>query len=647
MNQLSSASQKLLRQLGISGEQRIYSGEVLDLSGEVSLILMFPSSESLISHPNQEDVLLSKSELIALPIHTFEMVHMSTYQSQLLGRYARLSCILEMDKLLSEHAKREAFSQVEISTAKQRLTQVQNFQEQLDEAWKQMRWVKDAISFARDKTCTGVSVATVITSTASSSSRSHHSSICSQRLSDTSSPPSSPPFRMHHSSSDSIHQDSDKNRFSKYEERTNLSHTRMKKSSTAENVRVTPKTDINFVKSKTSECLYHRNSYDSNMNSCMSKELIDSCDCPKNPIPPSWLVTKSIEPMYRKDQPFAKSECHLQYPIAPDCPLPRKASAPPNLDSGNNKLPSDVSDCRPPIQDSKSLESITDVALRRRRETMTETKEAAMKISSVVQRSPSSSCYDLQYSYSPSVNSDLQRAASSLSHESEVSISSMTTSLKSLSSTETETDTISQLSRGSGRSENSETRSSTEGEDGSRRPDSIIQVFAAYESGLSSGVSVKLSVTNKTTAREVIDMVVKSLNKTVISKKKKGPTYGNDKLKNFCLVAVIDKRERCLRDDFKLQTIQDPWRRGKFYVRFKNDLLAAIEQCTARQSSNRRSSAHSSSIAGNSSSTNDLPRQSSADQMQSTSPLQSPPTTPDTTLDETLVSQLALRDSPE
>jgi len=190
----------------------------------------------------------------------------------------------------------------------------------------------------------------------------------------------------------------------------------------------------------------------------------------------------------------------------------------------------------------------------------------------------------------PSLSLDAQRANSSLSHESENSFSSIASSMKSLSSTETEIDTLSLLSKESYRSETSDSRSILDGEDKSRRAEeqAIVQVFAAYDSGLSNGVSVKLHVTSKTTAREVIDMVVKELNRTVISKKKKGPTYSNDKLKNFCLVAIIDKRERCLRDDFKLLTIQDPWRRGKFYVRFKSDLLAAIEQCTAKQPSLRR-----------------------------------------------------------
>lgn len=105
----------------------------------------------------------------------------------------------------------------------------------------------------------------------------------------------------------------------------------------------------------------------------------------------------------------------------------------------------------------------------------------------------------------------------------------------------------------------------------------IIQVYVAYDTGLASGTSLKLRVTPKTTAREVIDLVVKQLNMAVVLKGRDGPIYTADKFDNFCLVAVIGARERCLRDDFKPLQLQNPWKKGRLYVRQKHDLLAAIE----------------------------------------------------------------------
>jgi len=46
----------------------------------------------------------------------------------------------------------------------------------------------------------------------------------------------------------------------------------------------------------------------------------------------------------------------------------------------------------------------------------------------------------------------------------------------------------------------------------------VLQVYAAYHSGLANGTSVKLNVTHATTAREVVDLVVKQLNMAVIIK---------------------------------------------------------------------------------------------------------------------------------
>ena len=80
--------------------------------------------------------------------------------------------------------------------------------------------------------------------------------------------------------------------------------------------------------------------------------------------------------------------------------------------------------------------------------------------------------------------------------------------------------------------------------------------------------------------------VVKQLNMAVILKGRDGPVYEKDELKNFCLVAVIGSRERCLRDDFRPLNLQNPWKSGKLFVRMKNDLLAAFERTSIETSNN-------------------------------------------------------------
>ena len=105
----------------------------------------------------------------------------------------------------------------------------------------------------------------------------------------------------------------------------------------------------------------------------------------------------------------------------------------------------------------------------------------------------------------------------------------------------------------------------------------VLRVYAAYNSGLTKGTSVMLHVTPKTSAREVINLVVMQLNHAVMSTGMHGPVYSEHSLAEFCLVAVIGPRERVLRDDYRLLQLQNPWTKGKLYVRLKNNLLAALE----------------------------------------------------------------------
>lgn len=123
---------------------------------------------------------------------------------------------------------------------------------------------------------------------------------------------------------------------------------------------------------------------------------------------------------------------------------------------------------------------------------------------------------------------------------------------------------------------------------GSANPDSpvypvntqsgVLQVYAAYDTGLSKSTRVRLHITLKTTAREVVNLVVRQLNKAIMMKGLSGPTYCEDQLEHFCLVSVIGARERILRDDYQPLTLQNPWANGKLYVRLRNNLLAAIQQ---------------------------------------------------------------------
>ena len=72
------------------------------------------------------------------------------------------------------------------------------------------------------------------------------------------------------------------------------------------------------------------------------------------------------------------------------------------------------------------------------------------------------------------------------------------------------TPSLTSLSSVDGDPDSGSTRSA-DVESGDVSASGIIQVYAAYESGLANGTSVKLQVTIRTFAREVVDLVVVSL----------------------------------------------------------------------------------------------------------------------------------------
>ncbi|XP_022170944.1 uncharacterized protein LOC111034176 isoform X1 [Myzus persicae] len=105
----------------------------------------------------------------------------------------------------------------------------------------------------------------------------------------------------------------------------------------------------------------------------------------------------------------------------------------------------------------------------------------------------------------------------------------------------------------------------------------IIEVCAAYDTGLPHPTSLKLHISPTTSAREVVQLFLQQLNMSVLVKGKTGPIYPSTEFGNFCLVSVTGARERCLRDDFKPLQLTHPWRDGRMYIRHKQDVLAALE----------------------------------------------------------------------
>ncbi|CAH8848893.1 unnamed protein product [Trichobilharzia szidati] len=125
---------------------------------------------------------------------------------------------------------------------------------------------------------------------------------------------------------------------------------------------------------------------------------------------------------------------------------------------------------------------------------------------------------------------------------------------------------------------------------------SVIQVYADYPTGLTSGVSVRLLINMRTTVKEVIEIVVKQLLETAERKYNKASDSSElssglssfEMLRNntesnlenhlYCLTVSVGQLERCLPNTVRLLLLRRPWRFGKLTIRLVNNLSESIPQ---------------------------------------------------------------------
>ncbi|XP_064420070.1 ankyrin repeat and fibronectin type-III domain-containing protein 1-like [Latimeria chalumnae] len=150
LRQLQAATSRLLDELKIPAQEateyRLYTQEVLEFGHDVSFLLVLPPSEDICSAPGQGGTL---SGFFALPLQMFEMIHFSTYEWEFFCRYCQASVLLELDSQLSHQALREALDRAEVQEAKERLSQVMDLNQQLEDIWREVRWIMDVLHYAR------------------------------------------------------------------------------------------------------------------------------------------------------------------------------------------------------------------------------------------------------------------------------------------------------------------------------------------------------------------------------------------------------------------------------------------------------------------------------------------------------------------
>ncbi|XP_038639613.1 ankyrin repeat and fibronectin type-III domain-containing protein 1-like isoform X2 [Scyliorhinus canicula] len=147
---LRTAVKTLLQQLDVPLGQamdfRLYTQEVLEFGEAVSFLLLLPPSDDVCSAPGQDG---HPSGFLTLPLQIFELVHFCTYEQELFAKYCQTSILLELDSLLSQQALREAIDNTELIEAKGKHSQVADLIQQLDDIWREVRWITDVLQYAR------------------------------------------------------------------------------------------------------------------------------------------------------------------------------------------------------------------------------------------------------------------------------------------------------------------------------------------------------------------------------------------------------------------------------------------------------------------------------------------------------------------
>ncbi|XP_073945576.1 ankyrin repeat and fibronectin type III domain containing protein wide awake [Choristoneura fumiferana] len=580
LDQIASACRRLFKEMDISTEtaitHRIYDLEVIELNTDVSFIMLCPPAEQACSVPGQKEILLQKGDLLSLPIQAFEMIHLQTYHTNILNKYSKLSCVLELDVALAAHSHREAFSCTELQTAKERLSKLEDLQNNLNAIWKAERWLMDLIGFARDKDkaipSSGILLKYVIDRMPSQSSVDGSDPESNEKdnnlkveflqipsrdgkITKTSPGRGSWPGPAGNGNHANLHPE-----FSKSEQQLSLAPRQTSVStlnlSSSQYLNAQPNysrkgsADSQFTQSSVMSNTYMSSNSQFDVKSSGSHASIGS-----NRLPPSRsedtlvLQNEDIEPKPRPNSINASMSTTSSplltvkgyYPGSMISVRPSKGIA--SESAGSLSSDSESQSCpitatmvplkiRPQVKHRTPCNVISS-------KSMTNVKSTDVEFIDTGQELTKGSCAKRQ---------TLLEAQEEEYHN--------------------------KVPKTDARSDSEDSSVKTE-----RPPDQpgILQVFAAYETGLAAGTSLKLHVTPRTSAREVIDLVVKQLNMAAVLKGKSGPVYGPEKLQDFCLVAVIGARERCLRDDFRPLQLQNPWRKGRLYVRLKHDVLAALQ----------------------------------------------------------------------
>ncbi|ESO04874.1 hypothetical protein HELRODRAFT_171875 [Helobdella robusta] len=125
------------------------------LKHHVNMTLLAPPA-SLVCSPLQGHLPTPPPSYTYLPLRTFEMLHLNTYQPQIYRKYCQLSVILDLvtevcrrRKILLEASEESESRDDQLAELLEVSHSVQGIQREINETWTKYRWLGDVISQAR------------------------------------------------------------------------------------------------------------------------------------------------------------------------------------------------------------------------------------------------------------------------------------------------------------------------------------------------------------------------------------------------------------------------------------------------------------------------------------------------------------------
>ncbi|XP_053720627.1 ankyrin repeat and fibronectin type-III domain-containing protein 1 isoform X1 [Synchiropus splendidus] len=543
LQDLRGAIKDLMAHINVPANQvqdfRIYSQEVLEFGDKVSFLLLLPPADEVCTAPGQNNPYTPRSGFVTLPLQIFELVHFNAYCPSFIGQYCRVSALLELESLMSQQALREAFSESELIAARKKHQQVQEHIQQMDEVWRDARWIMEALQYARYKQPTGgVSISWIID---------FSKEVLPDKPASTSSQPDFMPSPMH--SPDHCRKHSD---FTGLSDEEGSSEVFLTTDSDYDSSRAQSPRELDLLPSSplSSSAPYESRAFLRSDGS--GSGLVG---CPSRGGRGSGGLRDSTPDVLQASDPQHGQEAQLCGGVgAVRCGRDRRRGAPELFDSDF-------------ILPSRQIELLH----------ITEKRQAFCVRTSSLEFPPSGTAHHQHNPHHTTCSSPPTSPQRRWHRPSSVE------RCCSAGHCQPHRPPARTLSEDSG----TQRLSSPVPASVRRSCHATLRVYPQYSTGLPKETSVKLCVTPCTSAREMVQLVVQEMN--VVSRRVLGGSgdpdtcvyYSPEQLKHFGLVLVVDNREKWLQDDFCPLELQNPWLRGKLCVRIKEYSPLALQHSRA------------------------------------------------------------------